>query len=73
METLEMLSKVYGENIPWRDPRFMNGFDVLKWTENPSKTMNALDDPRGFTLEVDVLRCCELFRVKFSTASPRTF
>ncbi|GFW41658.1 mariner Mos1 transposase [Trichonephila clavipes] len=28
-------------NLPWRDPRYTNGIDVLKRAENPSKTMNA--------------------------------
>ncbi|GFX16831.1 hypothetical protein TNCV_2518091 [Trichonephila clavipes] len=44
MENLEMLSKVYGVNLPWRDPSFGNGIGVLKRAQNPSKTMIALDD-----------------------------
>ncbi|GFX88895.1 hypothetical protein TNCV_2576021 [Trichonephila clavipes] len=33
-------------NLPWRDPRFMNGNGVLKSAESSSKTMNALYDLR---------------------------
>ncbi|GFT25034.1 hypothetical protein TNCV_179491 [Trichonephila clavipes] len=33
-------------NLPSRDSRFMNVIGVLKMAENPSKTMNALDDFR---------------------------
>ncbi|GFU01641.1 hypothetical protein TNCV_1521821 [Trichonephila clavipes] len=43
METLKMLSKVCG-NLPRRDSRFTNGIGGLKRIENPSKTMNTLDD-----------------------------
>ncbi|GFT85010.1 putative mariner transposase [Trichonephila clavipes] len=31
-------------NLPWRDLRFTNGIGVLKKSENPLNTMNALDD-----------------------------
>ncbi|GFT06154.1 hypothetical protein TNCV_1595621 [Trichonephila clavipes] len=44
MKTLEMISKMSGENLPWLDPKFTNGIGVLKKAENPSNTKNALDD-----------------------------
>ncbi|GFS48737.1 hypothetical protein TNCV_4476301 [Trichonephila clavipes] len=31
-------------NLPWRDPMFTSSIGVLKRAENPSKTMNPLDD-----------------------------
>ncbi|GFT52534.1 transposable element Tcb2 transposase [Trichonephila clavipes] len=46
METLEMLSKVNGENLPWRDPMFTNCICVLTKADNPLKTMDILDELR---------------------------
>ncbi|GFW28152.1 hypothetical protein TNCV_2818301 [Trichonephila clavipes] len=40
-------------NLLWRDPRLTNGIGILKSVENPSKTMNALDDfPLDETLKM---------------------
>lgn len=30
-------------NLPWQDPKFMNGISILKRAENPLK-INALDN-----------------------------
>ncbi|GFV83979.1 hypothetical protein TNCV_1479811 [Trichonephila clavipes] len=33
----------------------------------------SVSSPKGTTLKLDVLRCCELFRVRFSAPRPQTF
>ncbi|GFU66657.1 hypothetical protein TNCV_3111411 [Trichonephila clavipes] len=49
METLEMLSKVYGESAIMRSKV---GIGVLNRADNPSKTMNMLDDRLHGTREM---------------------
>ncbi|GFW48691.1 hypothetical protein TNCV_4242721 [Trichonephila clavipes] len=46
--------------LPCRDPRFTNGICVLKRVENPSNTMNSLDDlrPHGMRKNVALVFKC---------------
>ncbi|GFV39810.1 hypothetical protein TNCV_1043931 [Trichonephila clavipes] len=61
MEALEMLSKVYGESTIERS-RFTDGIGVLKRVENPSQTMNVMDDIRTSRNVENVELVSECFR-----------